>query len=133
MKSIAIAAMLVLAPAFANAEDIKKLTSADLSVETHKWDGKTIEASFSCFYADKDEFRCIGVGGGHVRADFSTLTPLEKREGLENDCDTIKKSSSKKCTVTIRFVYTGYSTQEANAFSKLTLIEAQNNAGEIVK
>ena len=50
MKSIAIAAMLVLAPAFANAEDIKKLTSADLSVETHKWDGKTIEASFSCFF-----------------------------------------------------------------------------------
>jgi hypothetical protein len=51
----------------------KRLTAADLSVETHKWDGKTIQATGQCFFADVSQYRCaLGIlGTVFVRLDLS--------------------------------------------------------------
>src|SRR3954454_23182917 len=87
------------------AEEITKLEGGDLAVETSKWKGKKIETVMSCFYADVEDYRCVG---GRARLDFSTISNEEGKQLLEKNCDTIKKSSRDICTVRIRFVYEDY-------------------------
>ena len=87
------------------AEEVTKLDGSDLAVETSKWKGKKIETVMSCFYADVEDYRCVG---GDARVDFSTISNEEGKQLLEKNCDTIKKSSRDICKVRIRFVYEDY-------------------------
>ena len=127
-----IAAALLFAPIGAHADDVKKLSGADLAVQTHKWDGKTVETSGSCFYADVNEYRCVtfGVGGG-ARVDFSTLEPDAARKKIEDHCDTISKMLTKACIVRFRFVYESYDTHVSGS-DVLHIVIAKDNAGTIV-
>lgn len=106
----------------------KKLSAADMGVQTRKWQGKTIETRMSCFYADKDEFRCTTRS---ARVDFSSITPPEARRRVEDDCDTIEKSSRARCTFTVRFVWRD-SEMRPLGLSRLHMITAESDAGEIV-
>jgi hypothetical protein len=97
------------------AEDTpKRLTANDLSVETHKWDGKTIQATMQCFYADKDEFRCIVGASGRtgVRVDFQDIEPPSMKKAIEDKCDTVEKAASRLCRVQATFVYLGNNREE---------------------
>ena len=106
----------------------KKLSAADMGVQTRKWQGKTVETRMSCFYADKDEFRCTTRG---ARVDFSSITPPEARQRVEDDCDTIEKSTRARCTFTVRFVWKE-SEMRPLGISRLHMITAENDAGEIM-
>lgn len=88
----------------------KFVSAADLSAETHKWDDRVIETRMSCFYADKDEFRCIGGG---ARIDVRRILPASVQQRVEDRCDTISKSNGKACNVTFKFVYAGFSRMES--------------------
>ena len=131
MKKL-IAAALILAPIAAHADDVKKLTGTDLAVQTHKWDGKTIETTGFCFYADVDEYRCMvpGVSGG-ARVDFSKLEPESARKKLEDKCNTISKMLTKACSIRFQFVYEGYDTHESGT-DVFHIVIAKDNAGTII-
>jgi hypothetical protein len=112
----------------AAAEDLKTLTAADLAVQTHKWEGKRVETRMSCFYADKDEFRCVG---SRARVDFTEITNADGRKFLEENCDTIAKSGRPRCTVTIRFVYESNERVETGVLP-ITYVKAEDNKGEVL-
>ena len=125
------AAALMLLTNLAAADDVKKLSAGDLAVQTHKWDGKMVESQFQCFYADKDEFRCMG-GFGEVRVDFSSLNPPDLKSKIENNCDTIKALRSKSCKVTIRFEYDGFDTLDNNGGTTMHVVIPKFGSGQII-
>jgi len=88
----------------------KFVSAADLAAETHKWDDRVIETRMSCFYADKDEFRCIGGG---ARIDVRRILPATAQQRIEDRCDTISKSNGKACNLRFKFVYSGFSRMES--------------------
>lgn len=107
----------------------KKLAAADFSVETSKWNDRLVEISLRCFYADKDEFRCLAGSG---RVDFASISPPAARQKLENDCDSIAKLDTKACRRTVRFVYQGSASRETGGLGRMVLIKARSDHGEIV-
>jgi hypothetical protein len=126
----AIALSVLSTPALA--DDVIRLTGPDLGVQTHKWDGKTIETDANCFYADKDEFRCMV--GGLARIDFSTIEPKESQAFVERNCDTMEKVfHGAKCKLTIRFVYDGFDEmQTGGLFGRITIVKARGDRGSVV-
>jgi hypothetical protein len=110
------------------ADEVTKLTARDLAVETSKWKGKKIETVMSCFYADVEDYRCVGGTGSRV--DFSIISNEEGKQHLEKNCDTIGKISKDICTVRIRFVYEDFERRE-RANSNFTLISAEDQKGEV--
>ncbi len=84
-----------------------------------------------CFYADANEFRCTGHLA-QMRIDFADLQPEAARAAIERNCDTVLKAMSRKCMVTLRFVYLGFNEQETNRSNTLTVILAKDNLGTIV-
>jgi hypothetical protein len=128
MRLIAFVCGILIASGSVLAEEIKRLTAADLAVQTHKWEGKTIETRMSCFYADKDEFRCVG---SRARVDFTDITNAHGRKFLEDNCDTIAKSGRPRCTVTIRFVYESNERVETGVLP-ITYVKAEDNKGEVL-
>lgn len=113
-------------------DDVVRLSPIDLAAQTHKWDGKTIETTIRCFYADMNEFRCTGHLA-QMRIDFADLQPDSARAAIERNCDTVLKAMSRKCMVTLRFIYLGFTEQETNRSNTLTVILAKDNLGTIVK
>lgn len=112
------------------AEAPKKLSAADIGVETSKWNGKYVEVTFQCFYADRNEFRCTAGTG---RVDFSDLTPPAEREKLENDCGTIANMQKLTCRRAIRFFYRESKMVEAGGLlGRMNLVRAFADRGEIV-
>lgn len=131
MKSLIFAsALLSLAPFAALADDVTKLSGIDLAVQTHKWEGKTVETTAFCFYADVNEFRCGSPNG--ARIDFSALEPEAARKSIESNCDTIQKMLRPACKVRIRFVYESYDTLPNSGGEETHVVIAKDNAGTIV-
>jgi len=127
--SLAAAVLFVLCANSSFAQEAKALSSADLAVQTSKWEGRLVEATFRCFYADKDEFRCIA---GRARVDFSEIVPAEARAELENKCDTIEGAARRpECSVKVRFTYEGSDIQQSG-ISSLTVVSAKDGKGEII-
>ena len=89
-------------------------------MQTKKWAGKKVQGTFSCFYADVDEFRCIA---NRARVDFTSLEPPEARKRLEDQCDTIERSNRKTCTVNIQFTYEESDIRQ-NGLFQMTVITA---------
>ena len=75
------------------AEEITKLEGGDLAVETSKCKGKKIETVMSCFYADVEDYPCVG---GRARVDFSTISNEEGKQHIEQNCDTVDKSMNNR-------------------------------------
>jgi len=111
---------------------IKLLSATDLSAQTHKWDGKKIITTLSCFYADAGEYRCVG---GRMRMDFGSFEPDVAEEGLKRNCDTISKSQRRSCLVKILFTYNGFDEMDIGSGlfgGKLTVVKPQFGSGEIL-
>lgn len=106
-----------------------KLSGRDLSVQTRKWEGKVVQTAFMCFFADKDEFRCIAPGG--PRVDFEKLLPESRRAEIERNCDTVTKAAGKNCRVTVQFVYADYTTAETGGLGRNHIVIAKDSLGYI--
>lgn len=137
MRVILAGIALMIAASAAFAQDApKRLTANDLSVETHKWDGKKIQVNAQCFYADTDEYRCAVLGpngiagaGGLVRVDFAAISPPEMKKAVEDNCDTIEKMITKPCRFQIVFTYSTNDRKENNNGSVTMEIVAEDFAG----
>jgi len=127
-----LAAALILAPVVAHADDVKKLSGDDLGVQTHKWDGKTIETTGFCFYADVNEYRCLAKGRiGGARIDFSKLEPASEKKRIEDNCDQLAKMLTKTCAVRLQFVYEGFDTHMVGT-DLVRVVLAKDGAGTII-
>ncbi|MDH7797196.1 MULTISPECIES: hypothetical protein [unclassified Beijerinckia] len=106
----------------------KKLLARDLAAQTSKWDGQRIETTMSCFYADKNDYRC---SGGGARIDISRVSNAQGREIVEDRCDTLTKSASRACNFRIVFVYGRYTTHRVSNRSEITLIIPTGEVAEL--
>ena len=116
-------------------EPPKRLTAADLAVQTHKWDDKTIQATAKCFYADTNEYRCgVGVSGNtFVRVDFSEIEPDALKKNIEDNCDTVEKMQSRACYVSITFVYESNHREEHNDGGTTMYIVAKDGRATLAR
>jgi len=140
MKTTVLIGTLVAASTALALDAPKRLTSNDLSVETHKWDGKAIQVNAQCFYADTDEYRCAVLGangvpgaGSFVRIDFGKISPPEMKKAIEDNCDTLEKMPTRACRFQIVFTYSMYSRTENNDGSELMTIMPEDFAGTFSK
>lgn len=106
----------------------KKLLARDLAAQTSKWDGQRIETTMSCFYADRNDYRCIGGG---TRIDVSRVANAEGRQWVEDRCDTLSKSTSRACNFRIVFVYGRYTTHRVSDRSEITLVLPVGEVAEL--
>lgn len=114
-----------------DAPNVTRVASSELGVQTHKWEGRVIETTAHCFYADADEYRC--VTGGQGRVDFSTLFPDSAREKIESQCDTTEKMAHDQCRVTIRFVYQEFHQMDIGGLiGHMTIVQAKDGLGAII-
>lgn len=107
---------------------------SDIYVAYNKYVGKPIEVrGVNCYYADKDDYRCIAIGGNAVVFFADDIEPAMAREAIENDCGEVKKAfASSACKRTIRLtaanisddVISGYKTRISVHTSSLEVIEA---------
>lgn len=113
-------------------DDVKILSGEDLSIQTRKWVGKTIQTKAMCLYADKDEFRCMVSDA--TRIDFMKFEPDSAQKEIEDRCDTLAKAASPKCVFTIRFVYEDFgSVDSGGILGKTRIVIAKDNKGFIQK
>jgi hypothetical protein len=128
---------LVLSPCLAQDVPPKRLSADDLSVETHKWDGKSIQTVVQCFYADIDEYRCAVLassglpftGKTTVRIDFKSIEPADMKKAVEDNCDTIGKMSTKGCRFQAVFTYEQNEREEEGDSTVRMLILAKDGFG----
>ena len=120
----------LLSAATARADDVVRVGMADLAVQTHKWDGKTIETTAYCFYTDVNEFRCIYPHG--ARVDFVELEPDDLRGRIEKNCDTVGKAFTRACLVKFRFVYDHFDTLTGDDGSVIHVVAAKDDEGTLL-
>jgi hypothetical protein len=111
---------------------INLLSAADLSAQTHKWDGQKIVTTLSCFYADADDFRCVG---GRMRIDFASFEPDDAEATFKKNCDTITKSQRRACSLKILFTYEGFDEMDVGGGlfgGRITVVQAASKSGEIL-
>lgn len=128
---LAILALALLGATAAFADDApKKLTSMDLAVQTHKWDGKLIQTTGQCFFADKDEYRCAvapPMESGMVRVDFTTIEPEAMKQLIEYNCDTLQKWATHACSVNMTFTYEAAERKDnANGTTTMYILATEN-------
>lgn len=106
---------------------MRQIDGRDLAIQSHKWDGSVIEIVVNCIYADASEFRCVA---DNARVDFEKFYPEALEESLIQDCDTVEKSVSQKCSKRIRFIYDGFGEADVGGLiGKTTIVRALNNVG----
>ncbi|HLW92112.1 MAG TPA: hypothetical protein VKS78_12555 [Roseiarcus sp.] len=110
----------------------KRLAASDLSVETHEWDGKSIQTTVQCVYLGANDYKCAVVpitGNGLVRMDFSSVDPPEMKKVIEENCDTVEKMTTKACRFQVEFIYE-LNDRQKNADGSTTMrIGAKDDAG----
>jgi hypothetical protein len=105
--------------------DYKIVDADDLYVAPKKYTGKPIEVkNMSCFYADKDEYRCIASTGLTVAVFALTVEPPAEKSALEDSCGTIKQLDKPSCRKTIRLVPLGYDSDTVNGNQKRIVLFA---------
>jgi hypothetical protein len=108
--------------------DFKVVDPDDIHVAPRKFVGKPIEIrNAKCFYADKDDYRCMAPSRGMVTTVFATsVGPANEKEALETDCGAIKKIDSPACRRTIRIVPVDFAEDAPNAFAKRIVVKVAN-------
>jgi hypothetical protein len=93
----------VAAPPLAAAQ---KVDAADLAIAPNKFLDKNIELNgLQCFYADKDEYRCLSPHSSIIlMIVVGDITPAAEKTKLENDCGRIKNLTLPSCRRTLRMV-----------------------------
>jgi hypothetical protein len=106
--------------------DYKLVDPDDMHVAPRKFVGKPVELrNAKCFYADKDDYRCLGSSRSMITTIFAKdVGPSAEKDALENDCGAIKKLESPLCRRTIRFVPRDYDQDAPNAFAKRIVMRA---------
>ncbi|MGO9005476.1 MAG: hypothetical protein ACLQIQ_07720 [Beijerinckiaceae bacterium] len=90
--------------------DYRPVDAEDLYVAPNKFKGKPIElAGVRCFYADVNEYRCIGRAHDAVVVFAKDVEPEEAKSDLEDRCGAIKQIEAPACRKTIRFVVQDFS------------------------
>lgn len=89
------------------AKTFKVVDVADLYVGPNKYAGRDIEVrNLKCYFADKDDYRCIAPGAVHVAIFSKTVEPALARQWMEDKCDQIRTAvTSSRCTFHLRFTY----------------------------
>lgn len=120
--------------ALLNAVDVKRLAPTDLAVETHKWEGKVVETTLNCLYADAADFRCFDTRGlARVRVDFNSFNDAGSGY-LQLRCDTSSAADTRACLVKLRFIYESSHRQDVGGLLGVMLfIEPRDGYGEIVR
>jgi hypothetical protein len=114
----------------AKADGVIKVSSRDLGVQTHKWDGKIVQARLNCFYADVGDYRCTGP---NARVDFALILPESAGGSIDRNCDTIEKSQRAACKKTVRFIYRGFHELDVGGFvGKLTVVVPAEGTAMVV-
>lgn len=128
-----IAMLMALAAFPALAEDVKTLNAADLAVQTHRWEGKLIETTLNCFYADKIDYRCYDYNSfARVRVDFQYFDP-DGELFLQKRCDRIEIANSNACHVIVMFVYDNFDTMPSGGLAgEITLVRPEHGTGYIL-
>jgi hypothetical protein len=127
--SPAIIASLLFASLPVAAQEVRRLTAADLAIQTSKWNGKKIEVQLRCFFADSDEYRCAAGG---ARVDFVKIINSNGKTHVEENCDTLSKLARPDCVVIVRFVYAGFDTMRTPKRDELTVVIAKDFEGEVI-
>ena len=137
MRTICAGIALTFAAQASFAQDApKRLTANDLAVQTHKWDGRKIQANAHCFYADKEDYRCAILGPNNqlphnmVRIDFTTISPPELKKTVEDSCDTTDQMFTNACRFQILFTYSSNARRESNGGTVTTSIIPEDQEGE---
>lgn len=89
-------------------EKAKIVSGGNLAVQTHKYEGKLIQTSLHCFYADVHDIRCL-TNMGTARVDFMSVSDTEVEDALLSNCDDIETAFLKPhCHFDVQFVYGGF-------------------------
>jgi hypothetical protein len=95
---------------------------ADIAIAPRKFVGKQIEVRHvHCYYADKDDYRCIAPGSFIVAIFTPDIIPLGERERVENDCGAMKMMMTAKCERTIHLVYDEFRQDEVETRNRVTV------------
>jgi hypothetical protein len=108
--------------------DFKVVDPDDVHVAPRKFIGKPIELkNVRCFYADKNDYRCIAPSQRMVTTVFAkSIGPANERDAIESDCGAIKKLEAPACRKTIRIVPIDYDEDSPNAFAKRIVVKVAN-------
>lgn len=84
----------------------QNVDAEDLAIAPNKFIDKNIAIKdLQCFYADKNEYRCISSHHGIIlMIVVGDVTPQSEKDRLENDCGKIKNLTSASCRRALRFV-----------------------------
>jgi hypothetical protein len=113
--------------------EYRVVDSSDIFVAYSKYVGQPIEVrDVRCYYADKDDYRCISIGGSTVAFFAQDIEPATAREAIENDCGEMKKVMTSACKRTIRLtaenisddLISGYQKRVGVRSSSLEVVEA---------
>lgn len=109
------------------AGDFKVVDPDDIHVAPRKFLGKPIELrNVRCFYADKDDYRCVSSSNLTTVIFAKSVEPSDAREALEADCGAIKKLSSPGCRKTVQIVPMEFAEDAPNAFTKRIIVRTLN-------
>jgi hypothetical protein len=105
--------------------DYKIVDPDDIHVAPSKFIGKPIELrNVKCFYADKDDYRCLTPSRLITTVFGASVGPDVERERLESDCGAIKKIDSPACRRTIRIVPLDFAEDAPTVLAKRIVVKA---------
>ena len=113
------------------AEPTITLTPIELSIPSHKWEGRSIETSLNCAYESVIGYLCGGTG---VFMRFQILTDDPSHPDLSPvlGCGKEYKLNSVRCLFNVRFVYASYFLEKLANGGSVTNIKALQGVGLII-
>jgi hypothetical protein len=121
-------ALAMIGPALAQTSEpteYRVIDAADLKVAPDRYTDKPIELRrMYCYYADEDDIRCAGDGGG-LAIFASTVESAEEKDALAANCSEVKKFTSPACTKTIRLVPASNTQDRLSEYKLRTIIRTE--------
>lgn len=98
----------------------------DLWVSPSKYEGKLIELrNVQCFFADKNEYRCLAPNDGDpVMVVSADVLSLKEKTKLQDQCGVVRAVATPKCTRTIHFIPIHSEQDDVNAMTKRAVFAA---------
>ncbi len=108
--------------------DYKVADADDVHVAPRKFLNKPIELrGVRCFYADKDDYRCLTRSKLPTVVFSSSIGPSAEKDSLESDCGAIKKLIPPACRKTVRLVPIDYTERLTKRFRQAHYLESSND------
>jgi len=121
-------------PIDSGVQDIEILKATDLAVHTHKWEGRLVQTTLNCFYADKYDYRCYDTKSfARVRVDFQTFDS-DGEAFLQKRCDRAEIADTSACLVTIVFIYQSFDVMPLGGFvGNITMVKPEHLTGFVLQ